>query len=70
MTTSINAMTARGVRVIDLMCMTSLYLPSSLSSDGFHPSDAGYALIAAEVVRAVTTSSFPTPSASCPQMSM
>jgi lysophospholipase L1-like esterase len=69
-TTSINAMTARGVRVIDLMCMASLYLPSSLSSDGFHPSDAGYALIAAEVVRAVTAASFPTPSASCPQMSM
>ena len=69
-TMRINTMTARGIRVIDLMCMASLYAPSSLSSDGFHPSDAGYALIAAEVVRAVTASSFPTPSSSCPQMSM
>ena len=70
MTMAINAMTARSIRVIDLMCMASLYSPSSLSSDGFHPSDAGYALIAAEVVRAATVSSFPAPSASCAQMSM
>ena len=69
-TTAINTTTARGVRVIDLMCLAALYAPSSLSSDGFHPSDAGYALIAAEVVRAVTASSFAAPSASCPQMSM
>jgi len=69
-TLAINAMTARSVRVVDLMCMAALYSPGSLSSDGFHPSDAGYALIAAEVVRAVTASSFPAPSASCAQMSM
>lgn len=67
---AINATTSRGARVIDLMCLAGLYAPSSLSSDGFHPSDAGYALIAAEVVRAVTASSFPAPQASCPQMSM
>ncbi len=69
-TTAINPMAARGVRVIDLMCLAALYSPASLSSDGFHPSDAGYALIAAEVVRAVTASSFPAPQASCPQMTM
>jgi lysophospholipase L1-like esterase len=69
-TTAINGMTARGVRVIDLMCLASLYAPASLSSDGFHPSDAGYALIATEVVRAVTSSSYPAPQASCAQMSM
>jgi len=70
MTTAINAMTSRGVRVVDLMCLAQLYAPSSLSSDGFHPSDAGYALIAAEVVRAVKSESFPAPQASCPQMTM
>ena len=69
-TAATNAMTARGVRVIDLMCMASLYAPASLSSDGFHPSDAGYALIATEVVRAATTSSYPAPQASCAHMSM
>jgi lysophospholipase L1-like esterase len=69
-TTAINPMAARGVRVIDLMCLAALYSPASLYSDGFHPNDAGYALIAAEVVRAVTASSFPAPQASCPQMTM
>jgi lysophospholipase L1-like esterase len=69
-TTAINGMTSRGVRVIDLMCLASLYAPTSLSSDGFHPSDAGYALIATEVVRTVTASSYPAPQASCAQMSM
>jgi lysophospholipase L1-like esterase len=69
-TTAINPQASRGVRVIDLMCLAQLYAPASLSSDGFHPSDAGYALIAAEVVRAVTSPSFPSPQASCPQMSM
>jgi lysophospholipase L1-like esterase len=69
-TTAINPMASRGVRVIDLMCLSALYAPSSISSDGFHPNDAGYALMAAEVVRAVTAASFPAPQASCPQMSM
>jgi lysophospholipase L1-like esterase len=70
MAMAINATTSRGVRVIDLMCLAALYAPTSLYSDGFHPNDAGYALIAAEVVRAVTSESFPAPQASCPQMSM
>jgi lysophospholipase L1-like esterase len=69
-TTAINPLVSRGIRVIDLMCLAALYAPTSLSSDGFHPSDAGYALIAGEVVRAVTLPSFPAPLASCPQMSM
>jgi lysophospholipase L1-like esterase len=70
MTTAINALTSRGVRVIDLMCNAALYAPTSLYSDGFHPNDTGYALIAAEVVRAVTASSFPAPQASCALMTM
>jgi lysophospholipase L1-like esterase len=69
-TTAINPQASRGVRVIDLMCLAALYAPASISSDGFHPSDAGYALMAAEVVRAVTSASFPAPLSSCPQMTM
>ena len=67
-TTAINAMTSRGVRVLDLMCNAALYAPTSLYSDGFHPNDAGYALIATDVVRAVTASSFPAPQSNCPLM--
>jgi lysophospholipase L1-like esterase len=69
-TTAINTQMSRGVRVVDLMCHAALYAPASVSSDGFHPSDAGYALIAAEVVRVVTSASFPAPLGTCPQMSM
>jgi lysophospholipase L1-like esterase len=69
-TMAVNAMTSRGVRVIDLMCLAALYAPTSIYSDGFHPNDAGYALIAGEVVRAVTASSYPTPQPSCSLMTM
>jgi lysophospholipase L1-like esterase len=69
-TTAINAMTSRGMRVLDLMCNAALYAPTSLYSDGFHPNDAGYALIAADVVRAVTASSFPAPQSNCALMTM
>jgi lysophospholipase L1-like esterase len=67
-TLAVNPLAAQDVRVIDLMCMPQLYQPSSLSSDGFHPNDAGYALIAAELVRAVTATTFAAPRASCPEM--
>ena len=69
-TSAINPRASQGVRVVDLMCLAALYQPSSLSSDGFHPSDVGYALIAAEIVRAITATSFAAPLGSCPQMSM
>ncbi len=69
-TTVINALGAQGVVVIDLMCDARLYQPAIYSSDGFHPNDSGYALLAAEVVRATTSSAYPPPAASCAQMSL
>jgi lysophospholipase L1-like esterase len=69
-TTAINPQASRGVRIVDLMCLAAIYAPGSISSDGFHPNDAGYALMAGEVVRAITSASFPNPLATCPQMSM
>lgn len=53
------------VRVVDLMCDARLYQPSSFSGDGFHPNDAGYAIIGQEIVKAITQSSWPAPAASC-----
>jgi lysophospholipase L1-like esterase len=52
------------------MCDTRLYQGSFYSSDGFHPNDSGYATLGAEVVKAVTNTSYPAPRASCPQMTM
>jgi lysophospholipase L1-like esterase len=57
-----------GTTVIDLMCDSRLYQPSVVSADGFHPNDAGYALIGAEIVKALTSSSYPAPKSSCSQM--
>jgi lysophospholipase L1-like esterase len=57
-----------GVAVVDLMCDARFYDRSNLHSDGFHPNDNGYALMAAEVVKAVTSASYPAPASSCGQM--
>jgi lysophospholipase L1-like esterase len=68
MTAAINAL--RGVSVIDLMCDPRLYQAATFSSDGFHPSDAGYAILGAEISRAMTATSYPAPRSSCPQMTL
>jgi lysophospholipase L1-like esterase len=70
MATAVNALTASNVIVIDLMCDARSYNPSNHSSDGFHPNDAGYEFIAAEVVRAITSSAYPLPQSSCSFMTL
>jgi len=67
-TTVVNPLTSQNVIVIDMMCTDAFYNASNFSSDGFHPNDAGYTLIANAVVRAITSSSNPTPAASCAAM--
>ena len=62
-----NPLTSSGVVVLDLMCDARSYQASTYSSDGFHPSDIGYAWIAAEVVAASTTT-YRAPAATCPPM--
>lgn len=68
MSAAVNALTAQSVLVVDLMCDPRTYQPSTYSSDGFHPSDAGYTFIASEIQSAATTSTYPAPRASCAQM--
>jgi lysophospholipase L1-like esterase len=70
MTTVINALTSQNVLVVDLMCNPAFYQGSTYSSDGFHPSDAGYALLSNLVVQAINSSAFPNPAASCSQMNI
>lgn len=67
-TTAIN--TLQGVTIIDLMCDSRFYQGSTYSSDGFHPNDAGYSVLGAEVVNAATNSSYPAPRSSCAQMTL
>ena len=66
-TTVINPLRAADLAVIDLMCDARLYQPAIYSSDGFHPNDAGYAILAADVVQAATSSSNPAPQSGCAQ---
>jgi lysophospholipase L1-like esterase len=69
MTTSVvNPLVGQGVTVIDLMCDGRSYFSSNYSSDGLHPNDQGYAFMAAELVRAITSASYPQPKSSCSQM--
>jgi lysophospholipase L1-like esterase len=63
-----NVQASRGVLVVDLMCDPRSYIPSNYSSDGFHPSDSGYAFMAEAVMRAVNADSLPAPRTDCPQM--
>jgi hypothetical protein len=56
--------------VIDLTCDSRAYAAPNYSSDGFHPNDAGHAFIDSEIVRAVTSSSYPAPTSSCAQMTL
>jgi lysophospholipase L1-like esterase len=69
-TTVVNTLVARGVIVIDVLCDARMYAAANFSSDGFHPNDAGYAFLAGEIVRAATSASYPSPLASCGQMTV
>ncbi len=62
-----NPLASSGAMVVDLMCDARSYQASTYSGDGFHPTDVGYAWIAAEVVAAATTGYKP-PAANCPSM--
>jgi lysophospholipase L1-like esterase len=65
----INALTAQGITVVDLMCDPNFYNPSIFSSDGFHPNDAGYTYLT-ELVYAAATTAAPAPRSSCSFMTM
>jgi lysophospholipase L1-like esterase len=56
------------VRVVDLMCDPRSYVATNYSPDGLHPNDTGHAAIAAAIVAALTSASYPAPRTSCPQM--
>jgi lysophospholipase L1-like esterase len=68
--TVVNVLTSQNVVVVDLMCDARTYLASNYSSDGLHPNDAGYAFMAAEVVRAITLRSYPAPQSNCSAMTL
>jgi lysophospholipase L1-like esterase len=60
-----NKLTSEGALIVDLMCTPGFYNPAIFSSDGFHPNDAGYQLMADETYPVMTSGSAPPPQASC-----
>ena len=68
--TVVNTLVSSSVSVVDLMCDARSYVASNYSADGLHPNDAGYAFISAEVVKAITTTSYPAPQSSCTGMTI
>lgn len=65
MTDRVNALVGANVAVVDLMCDARILEPASFSSDGFHPSDRGYQLMADLAYSAVTNTGYPAPAADC-----
>ena len=65
-----NALASQNVLVVDLMCDARIYDPANVSSDGFHPNDRGYALMAELAYPAVANGTARTPSSSCPQRTL
>ena len=65
MTDKINALAGANTFVVDLMCDARIVEPASFSSDGFHPSDRGYALMADLAYPAAVNPSHPAPAADC-----
>lgn len=61
---TMNAVAGPRVRVIDLMCHAPVYQGSNYSEDGFHPNDAGYAMLADLVTSALSTAPA-TPAGNC-----
>lgn len=67
----INPLASRpNVAVVDLLCEERFYAASAFSSDGFHPNDSGYAIMAEMMLKAIRESNYPAPSGSCGRMSI
>lgn len=65
LTDRINALRAQNVTVVDLMCEPRVYSNANYSADGYHPSDAGYLVMADLLYPALRTGSAAAPSSSC-----
>jgi lysophospholipase L1-like esterase len=61
----VNAVSSQSVLVVDLMCDVRVYDAGSFSSDGFHPNDRGYAVMAELTYPALAGGNIAAPSSSC-----
>jgi lysophospholipase L1-like esterase len=66
----VNTLTSQNVQVADLMCDARVYDGGSFATDGFHPNDRGYALIAELGYPRLSTGAGAPPSSTCPQRTL
>ena len=66
----VNALTSQGILVADLLCDPRVYEPGSFYTDGFHPSDRGYAVIAELTYPRLSTGAGAAPSSTCAQRTL
>ena len=69
-TDRINANAGPNVVIVDLMCEPRVYSAANFSADGYHPNDAGYALMAELLYPALRSGTATAPSANCPQRTL
>ncbi len=65
MSERVNALAGPNTFVVDLLCDARIMEPASFSSDGFHPSDRGYALMAELTYPAAVNASHAAPASDC-----
>lgn len=66
----VNALAAQNVAVVDLLCEARVYDPGAFSSDGFHPNDRGYSLMADLIYPVLAGTTPPSPSGTCAQRTL
>ena len=67
-TQGVNPLTGQGVFVVDILCEPRAYDTANVSSDGFHPNDRGYGLMAELLTVGINATSPTPPPTSCSQM--
>jgi lysophospholipase L1-like esterase len=65
LTDRVNALVSRNVIVVDLMCDARLLQAANYATDGFHPNDGGYTVIAELVAPALVNGTAAAPSNTC-----
>jgi lysophospholipase L1-like esterase len=69
-TNVINTVAADGIPVVDLQCDPQSYVPANFYTDGFHPNDAGYALLAQKFVQQALTDNPVAPESTCAEQAI
>jgi lysophospholipase L1-like esterase len=66
----INPAAAKGVPVVDLQCDPDSYDAANFYTDGFHPNDAGYALLAEKFVKQILSDYPAAPQSQCAEQAI